>query len=135
MCDLKECHVEMLAWQDGEIDQALVSRGPYNKVFIPSLIFDILYSHLQCLSTNQLEKESGPKYVDLQNRYGWTALMQACCYGHSGAVVFLLQRGVDVQLSNAWKVSSLVVASQGGHFGVVHTLINHGAKVKKRVEG
>ena len=69
------------------------------------------------------------RYVDLQNRYGWTALMQASCYGHSGVVVLLLQRVADVQLCNNWKASSLVLASQGGHFGVVHTLLNHGAKV------
>lgn len=85
---------------------------------------------IQCLVTNQLEQEGGPGYVNLQNRYGWTALMQACCYGHSGSVVQLLQREADVQFCNAWKASSLVVASQGGHFGVVHILINHGAKVR-----
>lgn len=83
----------------------------------------------QCLAQNQLETEGGVRYVDLQNRYGWTALMQACCYGHSGAVVLLLQKGANVQLCNNWKASSLVLASQGGHFGVVHTLLNHGAKV------
>ena len=75
------------------------------------------------------EGEGEKKYVDLQNRYGWTALMQAACYGHSGSVVLLLQRGANVHLTNDWGVSALVLASQGGHFGVVHTLINHGAKV------
>ena len=70
------------------------------------------------------------KYIDQQNRYGWTALMQAACYGHSGAVVLLLQKGADPHLLNAWKTSSLVVAAQGGHFGVVHALLSNGAKVK-----
>lgn len=71
----------------------------------------------------------GAKYIDAQNQYGWTALMQAACYGHSDCVQLLLQRGANLQLSNSWKVSCLVIASQGGHFGVVHTLINNGAKV------
>ena len=89
----------------------------------------------QCITANQLDKEGKARYVDQQNRYGWTALMQASCYGHSGAVVLLLQRAADVQLCNAWKVSSLVLASQGGHFGIVHSLINHGAKVRRREGG
>ena len=71
----------------------------------------------------------GVKYIDAQNQYGWTALMQAACYGHSDCVQLLLQRGADLHIKNSWKVSCLVIASQGGHFSVVHTLINHGAKV------
>lgn len=87
-------------------------------------------SCVQCVTANQLDKEGGVRYIDAKNRYGWTALMQACCYGHSGAVVLLLERGADAQLQNAWSASSLVLASQGGHFGVVHTLINYGAKAR-----
>ena len=68
--------------------------------------------------------------MDLQNRYGWTALMQAAAYGHSGCVVLLLQRGADVSLLNGWNTSALVMASQGGYFGVVYSLINHGAQVR-----
>ena len=69
------------------------------------------------------------KYIDRQNRYGWSALMQAACYGHSGAVVLLLEKGANPHLLNAWRTSALVLASQGGHFGVVHTLLSHGVKI------
>lgn len=85
----------------------------------------------QSLSVNSLHQESkGLKYINLQNHYGWTALMQAASYGHLGSVVLLIQQGADLQVVNSWKASALVLASQGGHFGVVHTLINHGTKVK-----
>lgn len=93
-----------------------------------------MFVPLQCVAANGLEKEGeGPRYIDLQNRYGWTALMQAACYGHSSAVLLLLQRGAELELKNSWKVSALVLASQGGHFGVTHTLINQGAGVREGV--
>ena len=71
----------------------------------------------------------GPRYIDRQNSYGWTALMQAASYGHTGSVLYLLQQGADTKLVNAWGVSALVLASQGGHFGVVNTLLSRGAMV------
>ncbi len=69
------------------------------------------------------------RYIDKQNCYGWTALMQAASYGHMGCVLYLLQQGANMELLNAWGVSVLVLASQGGHFGIVNTLLSWGAKV------
>ena len=71
-------------------------------------------------------------YIDQQNSYGWTALMQAASYGHSGCILHLLQRGASLHILNAWGASVLVVASQGGHFGIVHALLSRGAKVMRR---
>ncbi len=75
------------------------------------------------------EETDGVKPIDRQSRYGWTPLMQAACYGHSECVVLLMQKGADPHLLNAWKTSALVLAAQGGHFGVVHALLSNGAKV------
>ena len=55
--------------------------------------------------------------------------MQAAINGHLNSVLLLLQHGAKVDIHNRWGATALVVASQGGCFGVVHTLINHGANV------
>ena len=55
--------------------------------------------------------------------------MQAAINGHLNSVLLLLQHGARVDIKNGWGATALVVASKGGSFGVVHTLINHGASV------
>ena len=82
----------------------------------------------QCLKSNELDKED-ERYIDRQNDYGWTALMQAAINGHLNSVLLLLHHGARVDIKNGWGATALVVASKGGSFGVVHTLINHGANV------
>ncbi len=62
-----------------------------------------------------------PKYgvdVNEQNVYGWTALMQAACYGHLPSVVLLLQNGANVNVRNSWGATALVGAAQGGFITV-----------------
>ena len=81
------------------------------------------------MTSNKLEYNTETKYIDQQNVYGWTALMQAACYGHLNVVIPLIQRGADVNVKNTWGASALVGASQGGFFGVVHKLLNVGAEV------
>ena len=55
--------------------------------------------------------------------------MQAAINGHLNSVLLLLHHGAKVDIQNCWGATALVVASQGGCFGVVHTLINNGANV------
>lgn len=57
--------------------------------------------------------------------------MQAAINGHLNSVLLLLHHGARVDIQNCWGATALVVASQGGCFGVVHTLINHGANVNQ----
>ena len=90
----------------------------------------LTHSRLQCLKSNNLDKED-ERYVDRQNHYGWTALMQAAINGHLNSVLLLLHHGARVDIQNCWGATALVVACQSGCFGVVHTLINHGANVNQ----
>lgn len=60
----------------------------------------------------------------MQNLYGWTALMQAACYGHLTCVMLLVQYKADVKLCNNWGASALVGAAQGG-FGTVVQVREH----------
>ena len=55
--------------------------------------------------------------------------MHAAINGHLNSVLLLLHHGAKVDIQNSWGATALVVASQGGCYGVVHTLINHGANV------
>ena len=55
--------------------------------------------------------------------------MQAAINGHLNSVLLLLHHGARVDIKNGWGATVLVLASKGGSFGVVHTLINHGANV------
>ena len=55
--------------------------------------------------------------------------MQAAINGHLNSVLVLLHHGAKVDLQNYWGATALVVASKGGLFDVVHTLINHRATV------
>eukprot|EP00731_Ephydatia_muelleri_P026241 Em0018g341a len=64
-----------------------------------------------------------------QNAYGWTALMQAACYGHLGSVLLLLQGGAEVNAKNCWGTTALVGAAQGGFSTIVQHLLTHGAAV------
>ncbi|XP_064398567.1 ankyrin repeat and SAM domain-containing protein 6-like [Halichondria panicea] len=80
------------------------------------------------IASNKLEYNTDVKYCDQQNIYGWTALMQAACYGHMNVVISLIQRGANVNIQNTWGASALVGASQGGFYGVVHKLLNVGAE-------
>ena len=57
--------------------------------------------------------------------------MQAAINGHLNSVLLLLHHGARVDIKNSWGATALVVASQGGSFGAVHTLINHGANVNQ----
>ncbi len=82
----------------------------------------------QTIASNKLEYNTDVKYCDQQNIYGWTALMQAACYGHMNVVISLIQRGANVNIQNTWGASALVGASQGGFYGVVHKLLNVGAE-------
>lgn len=52
--------------------------------------------------------------VNSRNLYGWTALLQAACYGRLPCVMLLLQSGADATATNSWGVSPLVGAAQGG---------------------
>jgi ankyrin repeat protein len=47
--------------------------------------------------------------------------------GHYDIVLFLLQKGADVNISDVNKKSSLYVASSSGHFAIIKLLIAHGA--------
>jgi ankyrin repeat protein len=47
--------------------------------------------------------------------------------GHYDIVLFLLQNGTDVNISDVDKKLSLYVASSSGHYAIIKLLIEHGA--------
>lgn len=62
--------------------------------------------------------------VNQPNKYGLTALQQACISGNLSLANFLLERGADLKIVDSDGRSSLHLASERGHLEVVSLLIN-----------
>lgn len=76
---------------------------------------------------------AGPNFR-LTNRYGGTALIPACHYGHVETVRLLLTSAIDVNHVNNLGWSALleaIILGDGGprHTEIVSLLIKHGANV------
>ena len=78
--------------------------------------------------------QEGRVNIDQQNHYGWTALLQASCYGHHEVVYTLLQKKANIDLCNKWGVTPLVAAAQGGFTTVVKVLLERKAQVTRTDE-
>lgn len=62
--------------------------------------------------------------VNQPNKYGLTALQQACINGNLSLANFLLERGADLKIVDSDGRSSLHLASERGHLEIVSLLIN-----------
>ncbi len=67
--------------------------------------------------------------VDLQDKYGKSALILASMCGHFETVHMLLDHGARVDLRIKGRVSALMFASYFGHTEVVRILLDYGAQV------
>lgn len=52
--------------------------------------------------------------LDRPNLYGWTALMQACRYGHDGVVLQLLNSKANASVTTPMGLTALSLAIHGG---------------------
>ena len=66
--------------------------------------------------------------LDLQDDYGWTALMYAIYHDPKGVPEFLIENGADLNLQNTNGMTALMFAASKGYIGIVKSLINNGAK-------
>ncbi len=66
--------------------------------------------------------------LDLQDDYGWTALMYAIYHDPKGVPEFLIENGADLNLQNKKGMTALMFAAGQGYIGIVKSLINNGAK-------
>ena len=67
--------------------------------------------------------------MDIQDRYGWTALMKAAYQGHEGVVRLLLDRRANVDIESRHGSTALMKAAACGHEGVVRLLLDRRANV------
>ncbi|KAJ7393368.1 hypothetical protein OS493_006339 [Desmophyllum pertusum] len=62
--------------------------------------------------------------VNQPNKYGLTALQQACINGNLSLANFLLERGADLSLVDSNGRTALHLASEQGHLDIVSLLVN-----------
>lgn len=62
--------------------------------------------------------------VNQPNKYGFTALQQACVDGNLELANFLLERGADLSLVDSDGRTALHLASEQGHLDIVSLLVN-----------
>ena len=70
--------------------------------------------------------------IDIQDKFGRTALMLSAAYGRADTVKLLLDAGADIDRSNKYGWTALMQAAMWGHTGVMELLIQAGADVDIR---
>ncbi len=68
--------------------------------------------------------------IRFQDKYGWTALMIACSYGHKEIVEMLLGHNPGVDLKTKLGCSALMIASSYGHKEIVAMLLGQNPDVE-----
>ncbi len=86
-----------------------------------------LYRALRDASPAERENIVKQANLDLQDDYGWTALMYAIYHDPKGVPEFLIENGADLNLQNTDGMTALMFAASGGYIGIVKSLINNGA--------
>lgn len=69
-------------------------------------------------------------YLNTQDSFGWSPLIQAASDGHVSTVASLLKAGADLKIVNDHGDSALHVAVHHCHLNVVNTLVTAGADLK-----
>ncbi|GDY11496.1 hypothetical protein LBMAG53_03730 [Planctomycetota bacterium] len=73
-----------------------------------------------------------PHLVQLRDGRGQTALHLLAQRGEANAVVFLIERGAEVDPRNDFGSTALIDAAKAGHLDVVQILADHGANLSAR---
>jgi len=63
--------------------------------------------------------------LDRTNLYGWTALMQACRYGHTKSAAHLINSKADVNATNIMGLNALSLAIYGGFNKITEILLSN----------
>ena len=65
--------------------------------------------------------------INIQDKFGETALMRAAAWGHTGVMELLIRAGAEIDRPNKYGWTALMVAAAWGHTGVMELLIRAGA--------
>jgi hypothetical protein len=71
--------------------------------------------------------------VDIQNKYGNTALLCAARSGHTEMCKLLISKGSNIDIQNIWGQTALIRAAWQGHKEVCDYLISLGCKLNLTV--
>ena len=105
-------------------------------LFLSQLATDINYQNEQGNTALMLASEGGQYHVvkllllhkdlniNIQNKYGWIALMFASCYENHQVVELLLSKNPDINIQNINGWTALMLASANGHHQVVKLLLS-----------
>jgi len=67
--------------------------------------------------------------LDLQDKYGNTALIRAAKHGDVETVISLIQKGANLDLQGQFRNTALIEAATNGHTEIVATLAKNGAQL------
>jgi len=67
--------------------------------------------------------------LDLQDKYGNTALIRAAKHGDVETVISLIQKGANLDLQGQFRNTALIEAATNGHTEIVATLVKNGAQL------
>lgn len=86
-----------------------------------------LYKALRNASPAERENIVKQANLDLQDDYGWTALILAACNGREDIVDSLIKAGANKDIKDKYGRTALMLATKYGGKNVVQSLINAGA--------
>lgn len=67
--------------------------------------------------------------INVQNKFGYTAISEACYQGHITVVQYLLDHGADLKISTQRSCTPLHLAAIRGRPNIIKLLFDHGANV------
>ena len=111
-----------------EIACASVDRGPSNPLLIDAVINQRLDT-IEFLIENKYVSVDGSKE---RNEPYYNSLLLAAARGYKNIVVYLLEKGADINCLSGKNENALACAARHGHFDIVHLLCSQGATTDLR---